>query len=69
MNETIEDSLRRYRDAVESMRHDLMGRHTIGSKVKDADGNIGTVVVLFDDGDILFTEHDAAHPGPWVKEP
>ena len=66
MNETIEDSLRRYRDAVESMIRGSRFPYRVGQKIIDADGNIGTVAVLFDDGDIC-TGPDAAHPEPWEK--
>ena len=41
-----------------------MTEYKIGQVVKDEDGNIGRVVIYWNDGDICELENDAAHPNP-----
>lgn len=38
----------------------------IGSLLQDEDGNEGTVVIRWNDGDLCMLENDAAHPNPVV---
>ena len=40
--------------------------HHVGDKLRDDDGNSGTVVIQWNDGDIVAFEDDAAHPNPVI---
>jgi len=42
------------------------GQYQIGDLVRDEDGNSGTVVIRWDDGDLCWLENDAAHPNPII---
>jgi DNA-directed RNA polymerase subunit RPC12/RpoP len=39
-------------------------KYKIGDQVRDEDGHLGRVVIVWDDGDICSIENDAAHPNP-----
>ena len=41
-------------------------KYDIGDLVADEDGNRGTVVIRWNDGDLCWLENDAAHPNPKV---
>jgi len=41
-------------------------KYEIGDLVADEDGNHGTVIIRWNDGDLCFLENDAAHPNPVI---
>jgi len=41
-------------------------KYDIGDLVADEDGNRGTVVIRWNDGDLCWLENDAAHPNPKI---
>jgi hypothetical protein len=41
-------------------------KYKIGDLVIDEDGNMGIVVIHYDDGDSCSIENDAAHPNPKI---
>ena len=41
-------------------------KYDIGDKVKDEDGNIGYVVIVWNDGDIAYVDQLVSHPSPVV---
>lgn len=43
-----------------------VGRLRIGDLVIDEDGGKGTVMIVYDDGDMCGHENDSAHPNPRV---
>ena len=40
----------------------------IGDRVRDENGNIGVIVIAYNDGDLCYLENDAAHPNPILIE-
>ena len=43
-------------------------KYVIGDRVKDEDGNVGVIVIAYNDGDLCYLENDAAHPNPVLIE-
>lgn len=41
-------------------------KYTIGDQLRDEHGHTGTVVILWDDGDLCCREQDAAHADPKI---
>ena len=41
-------------------------KYQIGDLVRDEDGNLGIVVIKYNDGDMCALENDAAHPNPTI---